>query len=190
MRFRAYLIQKRTTILDEKTCVHCGNIKNIWDMMCFIYTGITDNSIRTIDMEFLISKYGIRRLTFISPICKDCFDLQSTSIIKDQRKTPNKLCRCYHNILQRCYNPKNPDYKYYGNRGIFMCDEWRNDYMLFESWAMSNGYEAGLSIDRINNDKEYSPSNCRFISVAENSRDSARRTWTKTKGESYERANI
>lgn len=77
-------------------------------------------------------------------------------------------------IKGRCLNPKNPAYPHYGGRGIRICEEWRTDYSAFYRWCMSNGYMEGLSIDRINNDGDYSPSNCRFadsVTQARNKRN-------------------
>ncbi len=80
----------------------------------------------------------------------------------------------YHKIKERCYNPNSKSYKRYGGRGIKMCDEWLNDFKSFESWAIANGYAPELAIDRIDNDGDYSPENCRFITLAENNQNRCR----------------
>lgn len=62
------------------------------------------------------------------------------------------------------------DFKWYGGRGIKICDEWKNDYLNFREWSLENGHRTGLTIDRIDNTKDYGPSNCRWITQSENSK--------------------
>lgn len=78
-----------------------------------------------------------------------------------------KLYNVWCGMKKRCYNSKNKFFKDYGGRGITVCDEWRDDFAKFRDWAMANGYREGLSIDRIDNDKGYSPDNCRWTTREE-----------------------
>ena len=77
-----------------------------------------------------------------------------------------RLNRIWRGMFYRCYNKKCKAYKWYGERGIKICDEW-NDFTKFYIWAINNGYKDDLTIDRIDNDKGYSPDNCRFATYKE-----------------------
>lgn len=83
--------------------------------------------------------------------------------IKTKHGQSNKsIHRRWAHIKDRCYNPKDKAFKWYGGRGITICEEWKNDFISFYSWAINNGYQEGLEIDRKNNDGNYEPSNCRW----------------------------
>ncbi len=118
------------------------------------------------------------------------------SIINDVKRGNTKSCGCYqkrqtsesqktHGLIGtrlydiwsklkgRVLNPKHKQYNDYGGRGITICDEWKNDFKSFYDWAISNGYEEnkGLSIDRIDNDGNYCPENCRWTTSIIQSRN-------------------
>lgn len=76
----------------------------------------------------------------------------------------------FSHMVDRCYNPECKDYRYYGERGVTVCDEWLNAPWEFESWSMSHGYKVGLTIDRINGKKGYAPDNCQWTTRSYNAR--------------------
>ena len=93
------------------------------------------------------------------------------------------LYRRYYHIKERCYNPKAKSYHRYGGRGIRICDEWLNNYQAFEDWCIENGFEPNLAIDRIDNDGNYSPDNCRFVTLKENNQKRCTTKWYTINGE-------
>lgn len=84
-----------------------------------------------------------------------------------QYDSNSRLYCTYKNMKRRCYDTKFPKYKNYGERGIKMYDDWLNDYNNFKSWAVDNGYNDTLTIDRIDVNGNYEPSNCRWITKEE-----------------------
>lgn len=70
-------------------------------------------------------------------------------------------------MKRRCYDIDKDNYKFYGERGITICDEWKNNSLNFYNWAINNGYEEDLTIDRINTHGNYEPDNCRWITQKE-----------------------
>lgn len=100
-----------------------------------------------------------------STMCRSC---SAKIYSKKSKYSGDKLkTSLYAGIKQRCYNPNHEGYKYYGARGIKMCDEWKDNSDSFCEWAYANGYKAGMSIERIDTDGNYEPDNCTFIPIEE-----------------------
>lgn len=81
------------------------------------------------------------------------------------------LYKTWLNIKSRCYNSNNSHYKYYGKKGIGMCDDWKNNFKSFYDWAINNGWKRGLSIERVDNNKQYEPKNCKWIDMSKQSQN-------------------
>ena len=82
----------------------------------------------------------------------------------------HRLYQLWTKIKRRCYDPKTKEFKYYGSRGIQMCESWKNNYPAFKKWSLNNGYNLNKdrkyqTIDRINVNEGYTPSNCRWVSM-------------------------
>lgn len=114
-----------------------------------------------------------------------CGDTKSCGCLELETKIKNgtthgdsgkRLHTIWTAMRRRCSNPSNWDYKYYGGKGVTVCQEW-NDYPVFREWAMSNGYSDDLTIDRIDPNGNYEPSNCAWVPIKaqENNRTNNRK---------------
>ncbi len=74
----------------------------------------------------------------------------------------------YCGMVRRCNNPKSSGWKWYGARGIRVCQDWMDDRVAFINWGLSSGWQPGLQLDRIDNNGNYEPSNCRFVTRVQN----------------------
>lgn len=107
---------------------------------------------------------------------KSCGCLVKDNHVKTHGQSRSKLYRVYYGMKQRCYNPNHKAYYRYGGRGISICEEWKNDFKAFYDWAIENGYQDGLTIDRKDYNGNYEPNNCRWVTQAEQSRNTSRNT--------------
>ena len=93
-----------------------------------------------------------------------------------------KLYEAWKNMRRRVNDPTNKRYDRYGGRGIKICPEW-NDFVTFRNWAFANGYKEDLTIDRIDNDGDYCPENCRWATLTEQANNTSRNHYIDVKGE-------
>lgn len=83
----------------------------------------------------------------------------------------DRIRSIWNDMKSRCYNSNVAIYPHYGGRGIEVCEEWKNSFREFEKWAVSNGYDDSLTIDRIDANKGYEPSNCRWATKQQQNRN-------------------
>ena len=121
----------------------------------------------------------IRRNCLLTGNTKSCGCLQHEFIealnknhgYSGHNKDRHLLYVAWSDMVQRCTNLKNSNYTTYGGRGITIYDEWRASPEAFIVWALENGWQKGLVLDRIDNDGNYCPENCRYITIAQNNRN-------------------
>lgn len=96
--------------------------------------------------------------------------------------TNTRLFSIWYGMKKRCYNKNMRIYMNYGGRGIDMCSEWRESFLAFKTWADTNGYRDNLTLDRIDNNKGYSPENCRWLTIKEQQSNRRNNHWVTYRG--------
>ena len=100
-----------------------------------------------------------------------------------------KIRNIWSGMVQRCHNPNTRGYKWYGAKGITVCDEWRH-FRTFKAWALSEGFEPGLSIERIDNSKGYCPENCKWIPLNEQGKNRSNNHYITFNGKTNNRGGM
>jgi len=150
-----------------------GEVYNYFKVDGEIFTD--ENGVRKVKC---ICKCGEIRYPSVRQLCKNeykscgCYNLEQCKIRATKHNlSRTKLYKVYHSIKGRCQNPDDQQYLRYGKRGIKICKEWDNNFEIFYQWSMDNGYQEGLTIDRKDNNGDYCPENCRFVTQKINSRN-------------------
>lgn len=93
-----------------------------------------------------------------------------------------RLYTIWCGIKERCYTPTATNYKFYGAKGVSVCQEWLNDFQVFYDWAITHGYKDNLTIDRKDSDGDYCPENCQWITQSENTTRANNKRWAVPNG--------
>lgn len=133
--------------------------------------------------QHIVSANNLRRNSVRS--C-GCLAVESARRASSMRRshgcTGTRLEGIWKDMNARCYNPRSRFFRRYGGRGIGICKQWRQERAAFFAWALSNGYAPGLSIDRVNNDGDYAPDNCRWATAKEQANNTPRNRFIEHAG--------
>lgn len=116
---------------------------------------------------------------------KSCGCIRFKHGVTENSKGRSRLLHIWNGIIGRTSNPNNKDFVRYGGRGIKICNGWKKSFKKFYEWSLSNGYEENLSIDRIDNDRSYEPSNCRWATVETQSNNRRNNVFLSSNNESH-----
>lgn len=121
-------------------------------------------------------------------IKKNHFNKNKEDVYQESLNAPHGLSltplyNVWQTMKSRCYNPNQNSYKLYGERGVTVCNEWKNNFKNFYDWSFENGYDGMLTLDRIDSNGIYEPNNCRWSNMKEQSNNTRRNKWITYKGE-------
>lgn len=156
MKYNYWTVLKEDT--NKKYCLRkplcqcvCGKKKEVWQTAL--------NTGKSKSCGCIFRKESVERLRKIAT---------KHGLSRNRRNSGHPLYAVWVGIKQRCKNKNACGYHHYGGRGIKVCKEWDEDFTHFYKWAIKHGYKKSLQIDRINNDGNYEPKNCRFVTPSQN----------------------
>lgn len=130
----------------------------------------------------------VRGTSIVNKVVKSCGCVileKNTKRLTKHGMFGTRIYRIWNGMKKRCLKKTEPSYHRYGGRGITICDEWKNDFLAFYNWATANGYKDNLTIDRIDNNGNYEPNNCRWATNKEQSRNTSVNRLLHYNGESH-----
>ena len=135
-----------------------------------------------------VDEYNLKR--GVSSSCGCITAEEASTNFSTHRKTKERLYHVWSSMKGRCCNPNNQAYDSYGGRGIKICDEWKNDYMAFRKWALESGYDENASlkdctIERIDVNGNYEPSNCTWVDAKQQANNRRSNVYITYKGETH-----
>ena len=155
------------TIVGMKTCSKCGVEKSLdsFHKNKSTFDGL-NHYCKTCRHEARVAKWQTSPTTTVVRVRNGKTQTFTRRENHGESKTP--LYRRWKGFRERCNNPKAHNYRWYGGRGITVCEEWNTNFFAFKKWALENGYSPELELDRIDNDGPYSPDNCRWVTKLTN----------------------
>lgn len=165
-----------------------GQKFNYLTAVCFEYkVPRTDKSFRYFwrfkcdcGKEIIVERGGVTGLNARRKSC-GCKSKRGKHLIR-HALYKTTLYSIYSGMKRRCYSKNDPAYQFYGKKGIVLCDEWKTDFKTFFDWANVNGYQEGLTIERLNIYKNYEPSNCIFIPFEKQACNRTNTIWVTLNG--------
>ena len=186
------IVFKSATVIkhfNQQTCSHsCPYIHDITGQVFYNWTVVSPKKFDTPPRTRWLCKCKCGNISYVDyhsltkGLSKSCGCLGVINKKKFKYPTNKTLTA----IKSRCYNKNNKRYTRYGERGIFVCDEWNCGSLGFKNfykWSLSNGWKEGLTIERIDINKGYSPENCKWITLAEQALNTSRNHFITYKGE-------
>ena len=178
---RQQIRQSALTSGTSKGCKKCAGIQKIKDKSKIIIQDFMNVHADKYDYKDVVYIGALKKVKIICNIhgeftqtpnshlsgsgCKKCADLVYGNFSHELSGT--NIYKRWKAMKSRCYNKNNKDYAHYGGRGISICQEWLQDFTNFYNWAISNGYREHLTIERVNNDGNYEPLNCKWATRKE-----------------------